>query len=205
LTELAKSRPNDARARRSREALRQALLALVEEKPYEQLTIREIASKAGVSFPTFYRQFPTKEALMEDIAAEEIRALLDITLPLMDKKSVRASASAICDFVLERRTLWRTLLTTGATAALREEFITRSRQFANTHERRNPGLPVDLMAPFVVGGIFEILSWWLRQPDDVPADYVAQVLEALVIKPSMQRQNIALPASLDRPGGGEAV
>ena len=133
---------------------------------------------------------------MDDIAAQEIDDLLAIASPVMDKQNAQASCLAICTFVLNHKELWRTLLTTGATASLREEFIRRAREIALTGERRNPGLPVDLMAPFVVGGIFEILSWWLRQPGDVPVAYVAQVLEVLVVRPSVRRQDIALPEQL---------
>jgi AcrR family transcriptional regulator len=175
---------------RSRAALRSTLLSLVEEKPFEQITVREIAERAGVSSPTFYRQYPTKEALLDDIAAEEIHELLAITMPLMEKKDARVSAAALCQFVQARKPLWRTLLTTGATAVLREEFITSARAIALSGERMNPGLPLDLMAPFVVSGIFEILAWWLRQPAEISADEVAQVVEALVIRPSITRQKI---------------
>ena len=181
---------------RSRKALRQALLALVEEKSYEQISVREIATRAGLSFPTFYRQFPTKEALMDDIAAEEIRELLAITLPLMDQRDTQVSSLAICNFVMERKTLWRTLLTTGATATLREEFIARAREIGLSHPRMNPGLPLDLMSAFVVGGIFEILSWWLRQSVFIPGETIAQLLDTLVLKPSAQRLKIEFPAGL---------
>ncbi len=193
MDELVLSRPRDARALRSRAALREALLALIAEKPLELISIREIALRAGVSFPTFYRQYPTRDALLDDIAASEIGELLAIPQPLMAQRDTRISSLAIVSFVSDRKDLWRTLLTTGATAAMREEFIRRSRDIAASQVRYNPGLPVDLMAPLVAGGMFEILSWWLRQTGDVPVGYVAQLLEILVIAPSVSRQDIALP------------
>jgi hypothetical protein len=115
----------------------------------------------------------------------------------MDQRDSKVSSLAICNFVLERQALWRTLLTTGATATLREEFIASARAIGLSRERANPSLPLDLMAAFVVSGIFEILSWWLRQPDAVPADYVAQLLQALVVKPSLHRHKIEKPIGLN--------
>ena len=54
----------DARQVRSRHALHQALLALLEEKPFDQITVREISARAGTGYATFFRHYPTKEALL---------------------------------------------------------------------------------------------------------------------------------------------
>lgn len=176
--------------RRSREALRSALLALIRERPFEQLSVREIAIRAKVSFPTFYRQFASKEELLDDIAAEEIQTLLAITLPLMESEQSDLSTEAICAFVSERRTLWRILLTTGASATLRDEFITRSKAIGLSHKRLNPELPIDLMMPLIAGGIFEVLAWWLQQPSGPPSSVVAEMLDKLVLWPSRERLEI---------------
>jgi len=37
----------------------------------QQITIREIAANANISYVTFFRHHPTKEALLHDIAQEE--------------------------------------------------------------------------------------------------------------------------------------
>ena len=55
----------DARAVRSARAMEAALLALLARKPLEQITIREVAAEAGVSYATFFRHHPTKEALLD--------------------------------------------------------------------------------------------------------------------------------------------
>ena len=69
----------DARIQRSREALRAALLELVEHRPFEGITIREITDCARIGHATFYRHYPSKGALLDDVAAAQIRALARLT------------------------------------------------------------------------------------------------------------------------------
>jgi AcrR family transcriptional regulator len=54
----------DARKRRTKRALRDAALKLFATKGYDTTTTEEIAERAGVSARTFFRYFPTKEAVV---------------------------------------------------------------------------------------------------------------------------------------------
>lgn len=61
----------DAQAVRSKQWMLDALIALMSEKPFAQITISEIASRAQLDRRTFYRHFKTKE----DIIIHRIRQL----------------------------------------------------------------------------------------------------------------------------------
>ena len=52
--------PQQARGRDTHARLVQACLELIEEKPFVQVTIAEIAAGAGVSVGNFYRRFRSK-------------------------------------------------------------------------------------------------------------------------------------------------
>ncbi|MBR1821206.1 MAG: TetR/AcrR family transcriptional regulator [Clostridia bacterium] len=47
-----------------REAITEALLRLMGQKPFEQITITEICRLAGVCRSSFYRNFPSREAIL---------------------------------------------------------------------------------------------------------------------------------------------
>lgn len=187
----APTKPADARANRSIEALQSAFLRLIEEKPFEQILLREITDAAGLSYPTFFRRFASKADLLEHIAAAEVRGLIELGQSAFADRDLR-SAQRMCDYVQARRKLWTTLLTGGATAAMREEFMRVSREMADTQPRQNPWLPIDLAVPFVANGIFEILSWWLRQPEDYPVENVVTLLDVLIIGTTARPRNITL-------------
>ena len=94
IVQYALQRADDPRTVRTREALRNALLRLLERKPLEQITIREIVAQAKISYVTFFRHHPTKEALLHDIAAEQVRGLTELMLPALDARDTRAASTA---------------------------------------------------------------------------------------------------------------
>ncbi|XJJ61788.1 TetR/AcrR family transcriptional regulator [Novosphingobium sp. BL-8H] len=147
----------------------------------DDISIKEICDEAGLSYPTFYRRFSGKEELLARIATEEVRRLLSLGFSAIERPGGGFSGSGMCEYVEAHRVLWRTLLTGGGADAMRHEFMRLSREFAASHPRVNPWLPVDLAVPFVASGIFEILAWWMKQPDDYPTGNVAKLIDILVV------------------------
>lgn len=54
----------------------EALFALMEQMPFEKISISDIAKKAGVGRATFYRHFKTKEDVVRDYFAAETKEFL---------------------------------------------------------------------------------------------------------------------------------
>lgn len=173
----------DARIARSREALRNSLLGMLERQSLEHISIRDIAKEAGVGHATFYRHYATKEALLDDAAADEIRRLVDLSLPVGDAINSNAACHALCQYVYEHRTLWRTLLTGGAAGAMKEELLRISMELAADRPSPLNQLPKDLGVVLTVSSIVELLAWWLRQEQPLPVAEVADLLDQVVISP----------------------
>ncbi|MDH3903783.1 MAG: TetR/AcrR family transcriptional regulator [Xanthomonadales bacterium] len=57
-------KPKQDRSKDTQEKLLTALESLLEERFFEQITIRDIAQRAGLSSGTIYRRFQNKEALL---------------------------------------------------------------------------------------------------------------------------------------------
>ena len=184
ISRIAKEGPSDARQVRSRNALTGALLELLEEKPFDQLTIREISARAGTGYATFFRHYPTKEALLNDVASEEIADLLNRTLPVLHDSNSYESTRALCRHVGEHRNLWVALLTGGAASILREEFIRQARELPKDFAEVKSWLPADLGVVYGAGATIDLLAWWLSQhDDDYSAEEIAAILNRLVIAP----------------------
>lgn len=183
---------DDVRAQRSVEALKDAFLKILEEKPLDQISIKEITDTAGLSYPTFFRRFASKEDLLKNIATEEVRIALTLGQSAISRRNSQLSGEALCFFVQEHRQLWTALLTGGAASFVREEFIRIARELASVNPRVNPWLPLDLAVPFVTGGIFELLAWWLRQPEDYPIRNVVKLFNALIIDAAGRPRRITL-------------
>jgi AcrR family transcriptional regulator len=173
----------DARMLRSRAALRNGLLKLLERKSLEQITIRDIVARADVGYATFFRHHPTKESLLRDLAADQIDGLVNMALRALDAVNSRAACLALCTYVNERRALWSTLLTGGAAGAMREEFIRIASRVAATRMEKGARIPPDLGAVHASSAIIEMLAWWLRQSRPIPVQRLAELMDRLVIGP----------------------
>jgi AcrR family transcriptional regulator len=171
----------DARVLRNRESLRQALLEMLAAAPLEQLTIREIAGKAGVGYTTYFRHYPSKEALLQDLAASEVARLSDLTTPVYDATNSRAACLTIFAYVEQHRATWSALLT-GAASFVRDEMLRRGRQDVAT--RPDSWLPGDLGVVLGVTVIIELLTWWLRQPAPPAIEVMADILDRTGISPA---------------------
>lgn len=176
------SRPNDARALRSRKALQAALLRLIENRAFDQITIGDIVREAKVSYPVFYRRYVNKEQLLDDIAAAEVNHLVSLCLPMFRSADTEGSIVQLCRYVSDHQILWKRLLTGGAASAMRDEYSRIAREIGSTSPRINPGLPLDLGPGIVASGTFEILSWWLAQDCAYPLRHVVKIINAVIVR-----------------------
>ncbi|MGA7270958.1 MAG: TetR family transcriptional regulator [Acidimicrobiia bacterium] len=69
--------PALSRAEQTHQRIQEKALALITERGFDDVTVEEIAGAAGVSHMTFFRHFPTKEAVIvsdpyDPVIAEEV-------------------------------------------------------------------------------------------------------------------------------------
>jgi AcrR family transcriptional regulator len=160
-------------------------LKLLEFKSLDQITIRDIAAAAGIGYTTFFRHYQTKEALLNDIAEEQIRGLISLALPEAESGDTRAASMALCTYVDQHRALWSTLLTGGAAGALREHFIRLSRQVAASRPLPDHWLPAEVGVRLVISGTIELLAWWLGQKKPLPVEQLAEIHDRLIVSPTV--------------------
>lgn len=71
----------------TRECIYTALLLLMEQKPYEDISITEIANKAGVSRMSYYRLYSSKDDILEQRCHEIFgKWLMDIKVQEIEDK-----------------------------------------------------------------------------------------------------------------------
>ena len=81
----------DARKVKSREALATALLALLEDKGLEEISVRELTARAGVGYATFFRHYTGLDDLLRDLSSDAVTDFL----ALADRKSTRLNSSHV--------------------------------------------------------------------------------------------------------------
>jgi len=182
-------RGTDPRQIRSANALREALLRLLERKDFDQITIREITAEAGVHNATFFRHHAGKEALLDKVAADEINRLVEFSLPA--GLSFEGNL-ALCNYVSAHRTLWKALLNGGARLAMREEYLRVSMEVASRHTGAKSWLPEELAVTCSTMLIIETISWWLAQDENAySCEQAAEMLYHLI-------NNVSAPPVVSR-------
>ncbi len=97
--EMLQPRPVDRRIRKTIAALHEAVLELLPEKPFELITVQDIATRADVSRAAFYAHFPDKFALMEHIVSDVFERSLESCLgtsPRRTEAAIRRLFEATC-------------------------------------------------------------------------------------------------------------
>jgi AcrR family transcriptional regulator len=82
------------RSERTRAALQEAALTLFQRQGFDGTTVAEIAAAAGVSHMTFFRHFPTKEAVLLDDPYDPVIAELVAAQPA-DLTAVQRASSGL--------------------------------------------------------------------------------------------------------------
>lgn len=83
------------RSARTRAALQDAALRLFERQGFDRTTVAEVAAAAGVSHMTFFRHFPTKEAVLLDDPYDPVIAELVGAQPATRTALQRASSGLL--------------------------------------------------------------------------------------------------------------
>lgn len=179
------STASDARAVRSREKIRNAFLRLLETTPLNEISIRGICAKASLNYVTFYRHYQTKESLLEEIAANEVRQLVELTLPVFNAENTSAAAITLCTYVDSHRKLWTTLFVGGAAESVRRTLLDLSRKVSHAYVDSEGWPPKEVAVSIFVASTVELLTWWLQQKEPEPIADVAQIFEGFIVTPAL--------------------
>lgn len=167
----------DARVRRTRDALGDALIALMQEKPFDTITVQDVLDRAHVSRSTFYTHYSDKDdLLMSD--AEEFFEALSMGLSAHGDKSDRVfPVREFFAHLADAQPFFKALVKSGR---LHENMELARGQFARGIERRLSELPraktipkneLPAIAFAHAGALLSLLTWWLdRGMRETPAE-----------------------------------
>lgn len=84
----------------TREALKSALLRLLEERPLREITVKDLVQSCGVNRNTFYYHFKDIPALLEELVADQADRIIAAQGPALSLADCLETAAR---FALERR------------------------------------------------------------------------------------------------------
>jgi len=180
----------DPRVAKTRAALAEAVLALASEKSFSDITITEIAERAGVGYASFFRHYRDKEALLTDVADTMIDDLLAVIVPALRDQDTRAASIAICRYIESNRSITRALLAGGADTQVHRHIVARAIA-TDQVPRGDPGdVPLAMIVTHSVAASLGLLSWWLEHGQDISAEKMGEVIDRLVLAPVRQFETV---------------
>ena len=167
----------DARVRRTRDALGDALIALMQEKPFDTITVQDVLDRAHVSRSTFYSHYTDKDDLLMSDADEFFEAL-SMALSQHGEKSDRVfPVREFFAHLSDVQPFFKALVKSGK---YQENMDLARGHFARGIERRLAELPQGQSIPshelpaiaFThAGALLSLLTWWLdRGMRESPAE-----------------------------------
>jgi AcrR family transcriptional regulator len=177
---------DDRRVRRTRRLLREALLALILEQGYDQVTVQDILDRADIGRATFYAHFQDKDALLVS-GFEELRDSLRQQLAALvrGRGDAEREQSELVHILFEHAAshagLYRALVGKRGggivlkraheelAALLREHF-----EDAFAQHQLQPVVPSEVMIQFLVSALLGLLTWWLDKQMPYPPDEMSR-------------------------------
>ena len=157
----------DARVQRTRDALGDALIALMQEKPFETITVQDVLDRAHVSRSTFYTHYSDKDdLLMSD--AEEFFEAISMALSAHGDKSDRVfPVREFFAHLSDVQPFFKALVKSGKFS---ENMELARGHFARGIERRLSELPrgnaipskeLPALAFAHAGALLSLVTWWI--------------------------------------------
>jgi len=180
------NKKTDARVRRTRDALGDALIALMQEKAFETITVQEVLDRAHVSRSTFYTHYSDKDdLLMSD--SEEFFEALSMALSAHGDKSDRVfPVQEFFGHLADVQPFYKALVKSGK---FQENMELARGHFARGIERRLAELPRgksiaanerSAIAFTHAGALLSLLTWWMDHGMREPPEQMDELFHRMV-------------------------
>src|SRR5882724_4985340 len=158
----------DQRVRRTRDRLGDALVELLVQKPFDDITVQDVLDRAGVSRSTFYTHYRDKNDLFLSDAEEFFEAMATALSRFGDKSERVAPVQELFAHVGEVRPFYNALVESGRmhdVMELGQEHFARGIEQRLKEISRSRTIPSNrrsAIAHGLAGSLFSLLTWWVH-------------------------------------------
>jgi AcrR family transcriptional regulator len=181
----------DRRVQRSRALLQQALIDLIGERRYTEITVQDIVDRANVGRTTFYLHFPSKDELFlscHEAITSEFQLGSSQRHPLSrDELLAQDAPSSLVATYQHLDDAWARLAPIfrskdGPLILRRIRDASAEQIEANVRiafAGAESSIPIDVLAHYLAGAQLALVQWWLEQPHPHAAEVIAQTFHRL--------------------------
>lgn len=172
------------RTRLTKRLLRESLLELLQEKPVDHITVKELCERAELNRSTFYAYYTDVPALYEEMGNELADALLEHIQTMNDQSGL--NTELMLTYIRDNYEMFRLLVYCDHYTDLNQSIIKRIFQgffnislkgdFHNVPEEREYALQ------FIFMGGTGVIHRWVQNDCDLPPRQVAQLIDAMIAR-----------------------
>lgn len=186
----------DPRVVRTHNLLRKALIDLMEEREFEQITVQDIADKATVKRATFYLHFEDKQALLVqciDELLQELHLQVTISSSEFDEATILSGEPhpifiRLFHHIAAHFNFYKAMLVTNRVPYFASGFLAVIHEFISTGinqtepDDRNLTARREIVVKYVESAFMEVIIWWLEQNMPYSEEEMAAQLMNLSIR-----------------------
>lgn len=178
---------SDPRIRRTRQLLQRSLQKLMQTRPFDEISVQEIAEASTVGRASFYRHYTDKFTLFDALIENNFYKLLQqrgVSFDAARPETALALILATCDHLAQAhadtgafpsRNAFEPLMESAMTAVIRRILIQGMTQTAPST------LPVEIAATATGWAIYGAVKQWFHTPDHPPSEEIAPSILDLVL------------------------
>ncbi|KLU54956.1 TetR family transcriptional regulator [Paenibacillus sp. VT-400] len=175
----------DLRILKTRKAIKEAFLRLVQTKGYERITVQDIAKEAMINRNTFYLHYVDKPQFMEKLFQENVESLnaclsLEVSsIHEMDKDMFATMLKTIFDDIEANMIFFKTMITQNIypnfSVYLKEAFKTII--FSGIGDHRHDE-KIKIGIEYMISGLVGVICLWIVEPENYRVDnFIEQLSE----------------------------
>jgi AcrR family transcriptional regulator len=171
----------DKRVKRTKKFLKKALLKLLRNKHFHDITITDIVREADFNRGTFYIHYESKEELLEELIndrlSELLKAFRSTYLKAANEVSItELSITAIFEHFLDHKEYYQVVLSPNIHYNVREKMINLMKQhFKEDIEFiTDTAIDIELFYTFRVHGVIGLILEWIENDCHHAKEYMAE-------------------------------
>lgn len=171
-------------------------MALVVEKGYEPITVKDICDRADIARTTFYMHYRDKDdllkQLLEDFFAEMLENLQDLELErsLQYFEETGQSIDRGMDFehIARHAEFYRVMLSDRGSMIFtnylseRLKYILMNQVSERLKLPLKPRMPTDFIASYLIGGLIGVYQWWLNEQPSLSPEELDHYFASITLR-----------------------
>lgn len=187
----------DPRVIRTRHLLREALRALVEERSFSTLSVKDVTERAGINRSTFYLHYAGLHELLEDytrVLFDELRENIyegDLSDMSWGSEDVEPYVELVFNHLKKYRAFYKSMLGKRGDPYFNRLFQDLLSELlfepiASVFSQRSTDLHSTLILKFYCNGFTGIASWWLDNDMPIAIPQASQQISRDILPGYMQ-------------------